>query len=113
MDNMDFLSFAEENFRLNKDAFVNKAKRVSEDNDAYVEYALEYYYELRRDADIVSPDINVESVRNQLLERSQVGLDKYGTTTERDDIDLAGWLQHLQEELLDAAVYIERIKREL
>ena len=110
---MDFLSFAEENFHMNKDDFVRKAKSVSDDNDAYVEYALECYYELRRDADIVSPDVNVESVRNQLLQRSRVGLDKYGTTTERDDIDLAGWLQHLQEELMDAAVYIERIKQEL
>jgi hypothetical protein len=24
-----------------------------------------------------------------------------------------GWLQHLQEELLDAAVYIERLKKEI
>jgi hypothetical protein len=43
----------------------------------------------------------------------QAGYQKYGVTTERVDIDLAGWLQHLQEELLDAAVYVERIKREL
>lgn len=58
-------------------------------------------------------DQNVERVRAMLLARMQAGIAKYGTTTERDDIDLAGWLQHLQEELLDAAVYVERIKREL
>lgn len=58
-------------------------------------------------------DRNVEAVRARLLSRMQAGLAKYGTTTERTDIDLAGWLQHLQEELLDAAVYVERIKREL
>lgn len=58
-------------------------------------------------------DRNVEAVRAMLLVRMQAGLAKYGTTTERTDIDLAGWLQHLQEELLDAAVYVERIKREL
>jgi hypothetical protein len=43
----------------------------------------------------------------------EVGFKKYGVTTERKDIDLLGWLQHLQEELLDAAVYIERLKQEV
>ena len=61
----------------------------------------------------MSPDNNVENVRTQLLDRSKVGFTKYGTTTERTDIDLVGWLQHLQEELMDAAVYVERIKQEL
>ena len=55
-------------------------------------------------------DENVESVRELLLQRSLSGYTKYGTTT---DIDLRGWLQHLQEELLDAAVYVERLKKEL
>lgn len=59
-----------------------------------------------------SPDGNVESVRQRLLDRSQLGLVKYGVTTERDDLDLVAWLRHLQEELLDAAVYVEAaIKR--
>jgi hypothetical protein len=43
----------------------------------------------------------------------RAGHAKYGVTTERTDISLAGWLQHLQEELLDAAVYVERLKRDL
>lgn len=54
-----------------------------------------------------SPDKNVEAIRQKLLERSEVGLKKYGVTTERDDLDLIQWLTHLQEELLDGAVYIE------
>ena len=58
-------------------------------------------------------DANVERVREMLHARMHAGYRKYATTTERTDIDLAGWLQHLQEELLDAAVYVERIKREL
>jgi hypothetical protein len=40
------------------------------------------------------------------------GFRKYGTTTERTDLSLLDWLQHLQEELLDAAVYVERLKEE-
>jgi len=58
-------------------------------------------------------DKNVESVRRMLWQRMSSGYKKYGTTTERTDIDLMGWLQHLQEELLDAAVYVERLKDEL
>lgn len=30
------------------------------------------------------------------------------TLTERRDLELRAWLEHLQAELLDAAVYIER-----
>jgi len=58
-------------------------------------------------------DQNVENVRQMLYNRMQAGYQKYGVTTERTDIDLQGWLQHLQEELLDAAVYIERLKKEV
>lgn len=59
------------------------------------------------------PDKNVLSVVEQLTNRMQTGYNKYGVTTERTDVDLFGWLQHLQEELLDAAVYIERLKKEI
>lgn len=58
-------------------------------------------------------DINVDRVRAALLARSVAGFRKYGVTTERTDVDTLGWLQHLQEELLDAAVYIERLKEEI
>lgn len=58
-------------------------------------------------------DKNVQSVINQLESRCEIGYNKYGVTTERNDLDLLQWLQHLQEELMDAAVYIERIKSEV
>ena len=54
-----------------------------------------------------SPDHNVEAVRQKMLDRSKVGFSKYGVTTERTDIDLAGWLNHLQEALMDAAIYCQ------
>jgi hypothetical protein len=56
-------------------------------------------------------DLNVEAVRHMLLERSAVGWNKYGKDTTRTDLDALDWLQHLQEELMDAAVYVEAIKR--
>jgi hypothetical protein len=61
----------------------------------------------------ITKDENVQNVINQLKSRSEVGFKKYGVTTERKDIDLLGWLQHLQEELMDATIYIERLKQEI
>ncbi len=57
----------------------------------------------------LKPDNHVESVRLKLLERSQRGILKYGTTTEREDLTESQWLQHAQEEALDLAVYLERL----
>jgi len=54
-----------------------------------------------------SPDKNVEAIRAMLLQRSEIGLAKYGTTTADDTTTtLEQWLQHLLEETLDSAVYI-------
>ena len=58
-------------------------------------------------------DVNVDNVVKSFYNRMETGYKKYGVTTERKDIDLIGWLQHLQEELMDACVYVERIKSEL
>ena len=41
--------------------------------------------------------------------RAEVGKAKYGVTMERTDLDSLEWLTHLQEELMDAAVYVERL----
>jgi len=41
------------------------------------------------------------------------GYIKYGVTTERDDLSTLEWLQHFQEELMDACVYIEKLKGEI
>jgi len=56
-------------------------------------------------------DSNVEKVVENLISRSNVGLIKYGVTTERSDLGAIEWLQHLQEELMDATIYIETLKR--
>ena len=61
----------------------------------------------------VSIDPNVQSVIDKYEERAKVGFEKYGTNTTRTDIDFMGWLTHLQEELMDATIYIERLKHEI
>ncbi len=54
-------------------------------------------------------DPNVEIVRLKLKQRAELGMLKYGVDTTREDIDLIGWLQHLQDELMDASVYVQRL----
>ena len=49
-------------------------------------------------------DRGVERVVTSFQERSAVGQRTYGTTLQ--------WIQHLQEELMDAVLYLERLKDE-
>jgi len=64
-------------------------------------------------AKIIGPDPNVNEICNEFELRSLHGFKKYGVTTERTDLDLMQWIQHLKEELMDAVVYIHRIQKEL
>ena len=50
-----------------------------------------------------------ENVAKRVIERSKVGLKKYGVTVEKSDISIEEWLRHLQCELLDGAIYIEKL----
>lgn len=52
----------------------------------------------------------VEKVIEKFKTRSESGIKKYGTTLERNDLTLFEWLNHLQEELMDAVCYIETLK---
>ena len=51
-----------------------------------------------------------ERVIEKIRSRAAVGLQKYGTTMAREDLSNLEWLNHLQEELLDGAIYIERLR---
>jgi len=53
-------------------------------------------------------DAIVAKVIEAYKTRSEVGIAKYGTTLEDNNTD--GFLQHLQEELMDATLYIEKLK---
>jgi hypothetical protein len=48
----------------------------------------------------------VEQVVQKYQERSAVGIRKYGTTLEQNNKD--NYLKHLQEELMDATLYLEK-----
>ena len=54
----------------------------------------------------------VKQVIKRFKQRSEVGIKKYNTTLERNDLSTLEWLTHLQEEMMDATLYIERLKQE-
>jgi hypothetical protein len=55
----------------------------------------------------------VKSVLAKYVERSNVGLKKYGTPLTREDLTLTDWITHLQQELMDATLYLERIQKDI
>jgi len=58
-------------------------------------------------------DSIVESVRQELLERSQAGIKKYNNTLDREDLELSDWLQHATEEAMDMTLYLKRAKKDV
>ncbi len=57
-------------------------------------------------------DTVVQAIVQKFMDRSNLGLEKYGTTLDRDDLSTLEWINHAQEELMDAILYLERLKRE-
>ena len=55
----------------------------------------------------------VIQVLNQIADRSEKGLEKYGTNLERTDLETLDWLQHAQEEAMDLCLYLERLKEQI
>ena len=66
-----------------------------------------------RKQEIEFRDPVVQSVVNKFVDRSDVGFAKYGTTMRDDKSDVFVWLNHLQEELMDATLYLQRLKEEV
>ena len=52
----------------------------------------------------------VERVVDKFVSRSDVGFAKYGITLDNDKSNLFAWMNHLQEELMDAALYLHKLK---
>ena len=51
----------------------------------------------------------VEEVIAKFSGRSEIGIKKYGTTLQDNNTD--DFLNHLQEELMDAVLYIQKLKQ--
>lgn len=51
-----------------------------------------------------------DKVIEQIRARQAAGALKYGTTMRRDDLSVNDWLQHAKEEMLDAAIYLQKLQ---
>lgn len=58
-------------------------------------------------------DSIVKNVINKFISRSEIGKKKYGTDLDRKDLTVLEWIQHAQEEHMDAILYLEKLKQEL
>jgi hypothetical protein len=61
----------------------------------------------------IKSDGIVEYVCNKMRLRSEAGIKKYGTTLYESKADIIARLNHLQEELMDGANYVEWVIREM
>ena len=90
-----------------------------EDNDLYwktsntLNTKIMYPGDIEVTIDKSKKDSYVQIVKAKFEARSQRGIEKYNTTLEREDLNLQEWLNHLQEELMDATLYVERLKAEI
>ena len=62
---------------------------------------------------VFTNDAIVNTVINSFIDRSNLGFKKYGKTLERTDLNTFDWVNHTQEELMDAILYLERLKQDL
>jgi hypothetical protein len=56
-------------------------------------------------------DTCVRAVIESFKQRAAVGKAKYGTDLDRTDLSVLEWIQHAQEEHMDAILYLEKLKQ--
>jgi hypothetical protein len=56
-------------------------------------------------------DSVVFSIIKQFKQRADFGMKKYGTNLDRTDLSVLEWIQHAQEEHMDAILYLEKLKQ--
>uniref|UniRef100_A0A6C0JQH5 Uncharacterized protein n=1 Tax=viral metagenome TaxID=1070528 RepID=A0A6C0JQH5_9ZZZZ len=52
----------------------------------------------------------VQTVIAKFQQRSELGQKKYNTTLEANNAPFLDWVNHMQEELMDAILYLEKMK---
>jgi hypothetical protein len=61
--------------------------------------------------DNFKPDSIVSSIIDKFINRAQMGKNKYGTDLDRTDLEVLDWINHAQEEHMDAILYLEKLKQ--
>lgn len=65
---------------------------------------------VNKETEKFEPDSIVKAIITQFEERSKFGKQKYGTTLDRTDLSVTDWIQHVIEELMDATLYLQKLK---
>jgi len=55
----------------------------------------------------------VTEVIDKFKQRSEIGIKKYGTTLEDNNLSIDEWLNHAIEEQMDNILYLTKLKKEL
>ena len=55
-------------------------------------------------------DSVVRAVIDKFAQRARFGKEKYGTDLDRTDLAVSDWITHAQEELMDAILYLQKLK---
>ena len=58
-----------------------------------------------------TPDSIIQNIINKFLDRGKLGLKKYNTNLDRDDLSVVNWIEHAQEEAMDLILYLEKLKK--
>lgn len=58
-------------------------------------------------------DSIVTSIIEKFKSRAAMGKSKYGTDLDRTDLSILEWIQHAQEEHMDAILYLEKLKKQI
>ena len=80
---------------------------ILDDLGAFSYYSPEYFV-ASTPRSLSTKDPIVEQVKEMFDKRSEVGIKKYGTTLHDNNTD--DFFNHLQEELMDAILYIQKLK---
>lgn len=79
-------------------------------SDSVTKYYENQGYKTNHTGETIKDKI-VENVVKRFNERSKVGIEKYNTTLYNSPDGFYTFLNHLQEELMDATLYIEKLKQ--
>jgi hypothetical protein len=58
------------------------------------------------------PDSIVQTILDNFVQRAKKGKLKYGVDLDREDLSTLEWIQHAQEEHMDAILYLEKLKQD-
>jgi glycosyl transferase family 25 len=102
---------------LQEDKFSQQDDKSSQQDDKFSQHDDKFSQQGDKSSQTVNnsycADSIVNSVIGAFIGRSNIGLQKYGTTLDRNDLSILDWIQHAQEEHMDAILYLEKLKTEI